>query len=168
MISKFSGSFCSGLLLGSSLLLGCMPAWAQNAPQEPVLSVRIELRTSVPPTGTVVLRNAGVETIRVWRRGYSWGDRTISFIVQTGSETQKFIEKTQSYTRNVPAYDTLAAGQKVEIRFDLSDGFWLPQWEPGGAKGGTLTATYKVKPTPESAKYGVWTGEIVSEPVKLD
>lgn len=153
------------------LVFCCGIALAQAPMQKPALSVRIELRSSAPPAGNVVLRNNGSVDIRVWRRGNSWGDNTVTFQVHRGGSVQKFSEKPRVYTRNIPAYITLAPGQTQEIPFDLSaSGGWEPAWQPGpsATSGGTLAAVYKVAPTKELAEFGVWTGEIASAPVKLD
>ena len=155
---------------GAHAVPSCGFAQAQAPAQKLALSVRIELRSSAPPAGNVVLRNDGSADIRVWRRGNSWGDKTVTFQSQRGGSVQKFSEKPQGYTRNGPAYITLAPGQTQNIPFDLSgSGDWQPAWRAdASASGGTLTAVYKVAPTKESAEFGVWTGEITSAPVKLD
>lgn len=170
---KLSGSHLQ-VFLAAVILFPLFPccgfAQAQTLAPKPGLSVHLELRSSAPPAGNVLLRNDGIATIRVWQRDNSWGDSAVTFLLQRGTGVQKFSEKFHEYSANVPGYITLAPGQTQNIPFDLSgSGDWEPAWQPGtSASGGTLTAVYSVAPTKESVEFNVWTGEIASAPVKLD
>jgi hypothetical protein len=133
----------------------------------PLLTV--EMHTSQPPAGTVVLVNPGSSALRVWRLGNSWGDETLSFEIASGGHRDAIRRKPQVYTRNIPASVVLERGEKQEIAFAIEDG----QWEPAAAVArlaaadALITAIYRVAPSPEASAQGVWIGELRSEPVHL-
>ena len=134
------------------------------------LEIRLELRSSAPPAGAVVLHNAGASELCVWRMANSWGDETLSFELNADGKTQSIKLKPQYYTLNGPIYVPLAPGQDYRIEFNLGN---LRRWEPDlwhdhpPAAGSELTAVYHSERSPESDKYSVWTGSLRSAPVKL-
>ena len=135
------------------------------------LEIRVELRSSAPPAGAVVLHNAGALELRVWRMANSWGDQTLSLELKADGSPQSVTLKPQYYTLNGPIYVPLAPGQDYRIEFNLGD---RRRWEPdlwhdsAPAAGSELIAVYRSERSPESDKNGVWTGFIRSVPVKLN
>ncbi len=134
------------------------------------LEIRLELQSSAPPAGTVVLYNAGASEIRVWDTGTSWGNETLSFELNADGKTQSITLTPQDYTVNWPRHVALAPGQDYRIEFNLGD---KRRWEPDlwhdrpPVAGSELIAVYRSERSPESDKYGVWTGFLRSAPVKL-
>ena len=90
------------------------------------LEIRIELQSSAPPAGAVVLHNADASELRVWQMGVSWGDKTLSFELNTAGKPQSIKLRPQVYTVNKPISAPLAPGQDYRIEFNLGDGEWRP------------------------------------------
>jgi hypothetical protein len=122
--------------------------------------LRLALRRPWPPAGLARVVNEGAQPVRLWRRGCSWGDRTLSFRID-GVEV---VLSPQVYTVNRPAYADIDPGASQDIDFDLGDGNWTP-WplDPGER----VVAVYEIPSSPEAAALGVWTGRIESDPTSL-
>ena len=131
------------------------------------LELSVEILSTAPVGGKVVLVNRGSSEIRVWRAGNSWGDETLSFVAIIAGRKQNIIRKPQTYTRNVPASVTLPREGKYEIPFELGDDSWEPPIKESDVSDTQLEAMYRIVKSPESETHHVWTGEIHSEPVRL-
>jgi len=96
-------------------------------------------------------------SINIWRRGSSWGDVTLSFVLETDDGPVSVTLRPQIYTVNAPFVNPIGAGQVFKLPFDLNDGQWINggPWSPEVSE---LTAIYEVLETPESLQYNVWTG----------
>ena len=73
------------------------------------------------PSLAVPFRSADV---RLWRTGNSWGDEALQFGGTQDGRTERILPKPKVYTRNVPAFITLALGDHYEISYDIGDGNW--------------------------------------------
>jgi hypothetical protein len=157
------------LLLAVALLSRANGAPDKREHVKYLLSIRIELTSSSPPAGKIVLRNTGQSKLRVWEPYNSWGAGAVFFRLQRAGKTEEF-HRLVMFSRNGPGTETLAPGKAQEIEFDLGKDRWRPEWHaaPADESNGSLSAVYEVPPTPESKELHVWTGKIVSEPVKLD
>jgi hypothetical protein len=123
------------------------------------LSLHVQLGGGL--AGVATLTNGGGEPTRVWRPGSELGDRPWRFELSNGA---RFLSD-DVYTRNAPAAAELAPGEALRREFDLRDGTWRAEGDPGGAT--QLTAVYDVPMTPEAAEHGVWVGALRSEPVDI-
>jgi hypothetical protein len=68
------------------------------------------------------------------------------------------------FTRNVPAFDEIPPGGRLEVRLDITDGDWLTSTatQPRFEAGDTIVAIYDVPSTPESERFDVWHGIAVA------
>jgi hypothetical protein len=112
----------------------------------------------------VVLSNVSKESQPAWEDWNSWGYQAISFEMTTaGGKTFIVSKREADFTKNYPSTFLIEPGehQVYAIRLDK-------RWEthPSLPKINempiTLKAVYEVSPTPEAAKYRVWTGRLES------
>jgi hypothetical protein len=124
----------------------------------------ITMAHSKPRDFYVVLTNTSKEPQAVWEDWNSWGYQAVSFEMMTADGKKYLVSKRQQiFTVNFPSAFLIEPGghQVYSIRLDI-------QWEsrPPIPKTEempiTLRAIYEVSPTPESARYKVWTGRIES------
>lgn len=134
------------------------------------LRATIELQSIAPPAGDVVITNMGSAATRVWELGNQWGDEALSFELSRGDQRGRFVRGDQVYTRNVPSSLLVPAGQSTRLSFDLGDGTWQadPAIESLSGPGVQLEALYEPRDSPEAAELGVWTGQLRSDPVRVD
>jgi hypothetical protein len=119
----------------------------------------------------VLLTNTSNQTERLFQEWCSWGYYALTFeITDENGHTSKARKGPHAWTMNYPAYWTISQHENFVIdvyfadRTTWGDSFWLIPGHPKGEV--TLRAIYHVAPGPESEKFGVWTGEITSKPVK--
>lgn len=134
------------------------------------LAIRIDLRSTAPVSGRVVLINRGNKNVYLWKLGNSWGDETLSFEVTRDGQIQRVVRKQQEYTRNVPSSVLIAPSGSYEIPFDFGDGSWEPKAviDRLGAPDTRLTAIYHVGKSPEAVFHNIWMGRLRSRPLRLD
>jgi len=117
----------------------------------------------------VVLTNTSSEQQAVWEYGNSWGYQTISFEL-TAVDGKKFLvsRREEDFTRNFPSTFQIEPGehQVYAIRFDER---WdtQPSLPKADEESISLKAIYEVPPTPEAARYRVWTGRLESHTYHL-
>jgi hypothetical protein len=131
------------------------------------VNVSLHLRLAgARPAGLAEVHNDGPETVRLWRRGNSWGDTALRFEA-TGPVVVRVVRRALVYTRDVPATVELAAGESDAWEFDLGDGTW--QAEAGAdvpdLTGAHLQAVYEIGPSAEARDQQAWTGTVRSAPV---
>ena len=105
----------------------------------------------------------------MWEYGNSWGYQTISFEL-TAVDGKKFLvsRREEDFTRNFPSTFQIEPGehQVYAIRFDER---WdtQPSLPKTDEESISLKAIYEVPPTPEAARYRVWTGRLESHTYHL-
>lgn len=127
------------------------------------------------PPFNLVFTNTSKKPQPVFRRSNSWGSYNVSFeITLPGHKPVTVTKKAQSFTRNVPGHHTILPGEKLKVPFTLDD-TWkgrpsfkaVPKGKTGQTKGVKIKAIYSVKETPESKKFGVWTGKAESPLIEV-
>ena len=120
----------------------------------------------------VLLTNRSKEPIRLWSERCQLGHSTLSFRVEDGSGPptimRKRIPDASVWEANPPKTITIPAGASYRWNVAPTDIFceWI---EPPAPNTGTplrLTAIFEIKPTEPTKQQDVWTGRIVSEPLK--
>jgi hypothetical protein len=118
---------------------------------------------------TMTLSNRSAQAIRLWEFHNSWGWFSISVAVRGGPDgpVQHIRRGPREWTKDGPTYFSLLPGGRQEILLDLRDGWWeletvkpaLAGWRerPVELRGGL-----EIEPTPESDRYGVFTGAVHS------
>jgi hypothetical protein len=124
------------------------------------LSIRLDLLRTGPPAGVARVANEGLEPVRLWANGNSWGDDMLTFVL----DGARIARTGQEYTRNAPNVTVLAPGAVYAIAFDLGDGTWTS----AALAGRQLVARLENPNTDETRAHEVWTGTIASDPVDLD
>jgi hypothetical protein len=112
----------------------------------------------------VLLSNVSKQPQVVWEDWNSWGYQAISFELIT-ADGKKYVlsKRQQEFTKNYPSTVIIQPGENQVYAIRLNE--W---WEthPNLPKAAelpiTLKAIYEVSPTPESARYRVWTGRVES------
>jgi len=113
----------------------------------------------------VVLRNTGETPRRIWDDTFSWGYHALSFELVGDDGSVSMIRKKETvFTRNVPAFWTVNAGEAFLFEVYLGD---RKTWAGVPAVSPTcntvrLRAVYAVSPDEESRRLGVWTGRASS------
>ncbi len=125
------------------------------------LAICIDLQRRHPPIGKVMVVNGGVEPLRIWIGGNSWGDGALTFQL----EGFRIARLPQVYSRNVPAFMELGPDETFETPFDLGDGGWEPSVVE--VSGRMLTAWFEIADSVEAREHHVWVGRIQSDPVQL-
>jgi hypothetical protein len=133
------------------------------------LTAVIELHSTDPPAGAVVIENHSNDAVRIWRRGNSWGDEALSFELSASEQTTRITTAGQDYTRNVPASLTVTPGARREISFDLGDGTWQPASALAHLRDACarIVAIYESGDSPQVQEQGIWRGNIRSAPIPL-
>jgi hypothetical protein len=134
-----------------------------------VPGVDILLGGTVPQV-RIVLKNIGSETIRVWKDNCSRGYRNVSFEM-IDKEGRRFVVQRAPITweKNIPAWDTLAAGDSVsrEITFKPHEWRGLPELRPGEARSVKMRAIYTSADSYDAQHDRVWVGTVSSEPAEV-
>ena len=126
---------------------------------------RISMAQKDPDKFYVVLTNISERTQAVWRSGNSWAYKNISFELRI-SDGRSFVisQAPQAFTRNFPSTSLVEPGEHQVYTIRL-DKWWEthPPLPKSDEMPITLKAIYEVHPTPESAKFKVWTGRVESK-----
>jgi hypothetical protein len=137
----------------------------------------------VKPSGvvTVEMDNSSQKPIRIWQEGNSWGAAHWRvLLIRSGQLETLFENPDQGFAMNVPRFDKVAAGAKIDRELSLNNGNWCgfghcSQYNEHGfggrevsfERGDILIVIYDVPRLdvyPEShmsamaAKAGVWYG----------
>jgi len=133
------------------------------------LTAVIELHSTDPLVGAVVIENHSNDAVRIWRPGSSWGDEALSFELSASDQTTRITRVPRDYTRNVPASLTVALGARQEIPFHLGDGTWRPTFALAqlGQVCAWIVAIYESGDSPQVQEQGMWRGKIRSASVPL-
>jgi hypothetical protein len=129
------------------------------------LSVRIVEATA---TGAVrvELENNSQKPIRVFRDSNSWGAARWKLLRLKDGRAEAWAQTTGRtiFTRNVPGFDEIPPGGRLDVRLNINDGNWLSSGvTPVRFESGeTVVAIYEVPATKESEKFGVWHGIAVA------
>jgi hypothetical protein len=129
----------------------------------PRSELKLRLRLDVAGRGTVTIRNVGASDLLIWRPGNSWGDEALRFETEGPTGERSMLRKSQDYTRNVPATETIAPAGALERHFDLHDGTWTSGPSRGDAR--TLRAVFEIPDSEDARIHGVWTGCVLSRRV---
>ena len=125
------------------------------------LPVRV-VEATTAGTMKVELRNNSKEAIRVFRESNTWGAARWRVLRLKDGRAEAFAQTARNryFTRNVPAFDEIPAGGRLEVRLDINDGGWLTAGNSPARfqAGDSVVAMYDVPPTPEGQKLGVWHG----------
>jgi ankyrin repeat protein len=122
----------------------------------------------------VVFTNRSKEPIHLWSENCQPGYETLSFRVDDGAGVPSLMYKRTpdlSNWRNKPSRTiTLLPNQTFTWEVGPShiwgERVWKGAPEPNTGRMVTLTAIHSIKPTYAARKYGVWTGRVMSQPVK--
>lgn len=156
------------MLLLAAAVAALAPGWANADTAK--LKMHIELQSSTPPAGAVIIHNVGASEVGLWRTGNSWGDPTLSFELVSGGRKHPISWRPRDYTFNFPIRDAVVPGDSYRIEFNLGDrNRWLPAWSLVTAPRGpaTLIAIYTVPASADTAKHNVWTGTLRSPAAPL-
>ena len=120
----------------------------------------------------VILTNTSNQAQPTFEEWNSWGYQAVSFQVQLPDGTNIVVsKKQQGFTKNTPGTFVVPAGEQRVYAVNLNDE-WTASRELPVADAEpiavTLKATYAITPTPEAAKYHVWTGRAESAPYQLN
>jgi hypothetical protein len=114
----------------------------------------------------VIMGNPSSQGLRVWEFENSWGwFSTTVYLKDQLTEREKVIRRAErEWTRNFPSSFIIPAGGERLLRLNLLDGWWelgeeILQFKN---KPVSVNVKYKVDPTPESSKFGVFVGEALS------
>jgi hypothetical protein len=117
----------------------------------------------------VLLTNTSDGPQRVWADTNSWGYQSLSFeITDAAGKTWHVGKKQAVFTRNLPGYLTIAAGDTLvkDVYFGDSAvwaGFPLRKGQSNSVR---IRAVFEVAPSPEATQFALWTGRIESNEVE--
>jgi hypothetical protein len=117
----------------------------------------------------VVLTNTSSEQQAVWQYGNSWGYQTISFELTTVAG-KKFLvsRREEGFTVNFPSIFLIEPGEHQVYAIRLDERWQTqPSLPKTNEESISLKAIYEVPPTPEAARYKVWTGRLESHTYDL-
>lgn len=113
----------------------------------------------------VLWRNTSDRPLRIWAESSSWGYESLSFeITDATGQHWRALKRKSVFTRNIPAYVTIAPGQTLVKRVFFGDtrtweGFPVEKDQPFSVR---MRAVFQVAQSPEAAQSAVWTGRIES------
>ena len=113
----------------------------------------------------VLLSNLSGAPLKIWEQDNSWGYSALSFeFTDEGGKTWVVRRTGTIFTMNIPASWVVEPhGHLVlDVYFGDEKSWERFPWPDKGSRAVTMRAIYAVEPTPESARYGVWTGRAVS------
>ena len=113
--------------------------------------------------------NTSSEQQAVWQYGNSWGYQTISFELTTVAG-KKFLvsRREEGFTVNFPSTFLIEPGEHQVFAIQLDKRWETQQSLPKtNEESISLRAIYEVPPTPEAARYKVWTGRLESHSYDL-
>jgi hypothetical protein len=120
----------------------------------------------------VVLVNLTDRPQPVFERSNSWGHQSL-FFYMTLSDGRKITitVRPSVFTRNLPT-TYVVPPHSYEVCPIIFNDDWIGNPNPGFGKPGdtkvTLKAIYKIPPSQEADKKGVWVGQIESESIEVD
>src|SRR5262249_20627942 len=122
------------------------------------------------PQLTVVVTNAGSESLRLWKDSCSFGYRTLSFEVTDKSGKHSVVTRVERiWEKDFPAWDTLAPGATMTTDVSLTEKDWqgLPHLRPGERRAVTMHAVYRSAPGYQARLNNVWVGSVASQDIDV-
>ena len=124
----------------------------------------------------VELQNISPERVKVWNGANSWGATCWRVLrIRNGRLDTFFQNPDQGFTKNGPTFNEIAAGARLEQKFDLNGGNWCGLdhcsiYNERGFGGQNVTfekndrviVVYDVPATQEARDNGVWYGVIAA------
>jgi len=114
---------------------------------------------------SVTILNSSSQEVKLWDLHTSFGWPALS--VQIRAEAKKPVQisrRWRDWTKNGPVYFILLPKEEVDVVLDLHDSWWdarvLPEWKDRPV---SVRARLQIKPTPESERFGVFTGIVCSD-----
>jgi hypothetical protein len=126
---------------------------------------------------TLEISNPSKKPLKLWEESNSWGATNWRALrIRQGQIETFFQNPYQVFTGNIPLFNEIPAGARLERKLDLNGGNWCgfghcasynEQGFGDGKKvtfepGDTIIAVYDVPPTKESQELGVWTGVVAA------
>lgn len=113
----------------------------------------------------VVVTNVSDRPLRLWRDWCSWGYFALSFVA-TGEDGRRVTirKKDREWSKNFPDSILVPPGEHLVLEVSFDDSIWqdTPLPEPSRSRAVKLQAVYEIQPDEETAKRGVWTGQVRS------
>lgn len=134
--------------------------------------MNLELTVNSDRLNVIIVNSSDTHKLRLWEWHTSWGWFSLAFQLRGDSDQQVEIKrKSRDWTKNGPVYYTLKPQERQEISIDLHDGWWEVDKEKTVDSALTnlrnqvvwLRARLQIEPTPESDKFGVFTGAVYSD-----
>jgi hypothetical protein len=126
------------------------------------LSLGLSLRAD-NLSATVINLTSHVQNI--WDLQTYWGWSSLSIQVRAEAEKPVHIKRRwRDWTKNGPVYFVLLPNGKRDVVLDLHDGWWdihaVSEWNDRLV---SLRALLQIESTPESERFGVFTGSVYSD-----
>lgn len=118
-----------------------------------------------PPHLTVILANSTTQEMRIWKPGNSWGWGNILVDLRERPGGPIFVAKRKSrdWTINGPGFNSIAPGKDRKLEINLDDGWWeIPDGVNLLKRSYQVRVRFRVPPSPEAKKLGVFVGRISS------
>ena len=116
----------------------------------------------------VIVSNASAQAQRIWQDWNSWGYYALSFELNDDAGHKWVVQRHPNaiFTRNLPSWWVVEPHGFIVVNVYFGD---KKLWEAfpypeHGSRTVSMRAVLDISPTPESAKYGAWTGRIISNP----
>ena len=122
------------------------------------------------PQLSVVIRNTGSESVRVWKDSYSFGYRNLSFELTDPAGKRFAVTRVDRiWEKDFPAWDTLAPGASmtIDVSFTAKDWQGLPRLEPGERRTVRVHALYRSAAGYEAKLNSVWVGSVASQDIDV-
>ncbi|MDX2283840.1 MAG: hypothetical protein NW241_06740 [Bacteroidia bacterium] len=144
----------------------------------------LELRLAVPvttPEGLreismdryprlhVLLVNRGAKPVNIWKDWNTWGYFNLTLTWEAGGKTYLIRRlPPQAWDGDFPDFWTLPPGETLILEVDMRTGFWEGFPDLYGEQiPAELTAIYENKPDLLADEFGIWTGRIASQPLRV-
>ena len=141
----------------SPFSISVVPAWSHEPDGR-----GISMATNTLDRFYVILTNASGEAQAAFLPFNSWGYYAVSFELQTlHGEKITISKEPQLFTKNIPSIFVIPPGEHMVYPIRLDDEWSATAAPPMADETSipiTIKAVYKVDPTPESARQGVWSG----------
>lgn len=153
----------------------CFAGAASHAPAPLKLAVQLPkdglIRTGqrCAPFG-VRITNTSKSPLRIWKEWCSWGYSTVSLKLTDGQGRIYAVhKKPRDWAKNTPDPLLIKPGAAFVWKICLDPDVWegLPDLSDHGVRSFSVRAELEIKPGRQASDSGVWTGHIVSEPVRL-
>jgi hypothetical protein len=119
----------------------------------------------------VILSNAAPRAQRVFQDWNSWGYYSLSFELEDMSGRRWVAKKKQvPFSKNFPSVWEILPGNNLVIDVYWGDEDTWQGFPPFGTESRKvkIRAIFEVKPDPETKRYDVWTGRIVSSAQEVE